>query len=379
MSTSITLVLYLLGAFVLRVATALENKQMVFAAYVPEYRAGIDWDFFGQHVTDFILFSVEPLPDGDLKPYFPIDDEGPDSALVKAHRARNNSAHTNHLESDADRLRLLLCVGGAGRSAHFRSVTSTKAKRTSFLKNLLEILTSKQLQGIDFDWETPSNRNDINQYQMLLQEAANMLRPRGFLVTATLHAWQDIGVLAYASLDRVHLMSYDARGTTHSSYETALMDVQRLVGFNCPKSKIVLGVPFYGRGLQNAGLVLTYNDLVQKVGADLDPTSDILGTGKSAIGFNNVLTVQRKTKYAIKESLAGIFAWEIGQDSNDPMTSLTKAISDVRMGIKRKRFQKKDASADPRFTTKLKKKGKKKAAKHKKKRKRRIVRKFNDL
>ena len=38
---------------------------------------GIDWDFVAKRATDLILFSVEPLPDGDLKPYFPIDDEAP--------------------------------------------------------------------------------------------------------------------------------------------------------------------------------------------------------------------------------------------------------------------------------------------------------------
>ena len=364
--------------------TTTTHKEMVVAAYVPEYRTGIDWDFFSRHVTDLILFSIEPLPDGDLKPYFPIDDEGPDSALVKAHRARNGTVGAPHLPDGSLGINLFLCVGGAGRSSNFRAVTTTEKKRTEFLRNVLEVVESKRLQGVDFDWEVPSTRSDMKQYQLLLSEASDLLHGRGLLVTATMHAWQDLGSVAYDSLDRVHLMSYDGKGTTHSSYETSLMDVRRLSGTHgCPLSKIVLGLPFYGRGLQNPSLVLTYNDLVQKVGADLNPTLDVLGSGKSSIGFNNILTCQRKTKYALKLGLAGVFAWEIGQDSSDPKHSLTKAISDVRLGIKRRRFKKKNPSKDPRFAKKLKEaKEEEEAERKKKKRKRkkkRIKRNFVDL
>ena len=88
----------------------------------------------------------------------------------------------------------------------------------------------------------------------------------------------------------------------------------------------------------------------------------------------------------MKKGLAGVFAWEIGQDSSDPEHSLTKAISDVRLGIKRKRFKKKNPSNDPRFSKKLKEAKemeedveRKRKKKGKKKKKRRIKRNFVDL
>ena len=191
---------------------ATTHKNLVVAAYVPEYRTGIDWMFFAQHVTDLILFSIEPLPDGDLKPYFPIDDEGPDSALVKAHRARNSTIGAPHLSDGSSGINLLLCVGGAGRSNHFRIATSTEKKRKLFLTNLIEIVTLKKLQGVDFDWEVPTTRSDVSQYQALLAEASVLLHARGLLLTATIHSWQDLGSNTYSFLDRIHLMSYDGRG-----------------------------------------------------------------------------------------------------------------------------------------------------------------------
>ena len=83
-----------------------------------------------------------------------------------------------------------------------------------------------------------------------------------------------------------------SQGDTHSSYETSLLDVKRLSETHgCPLSKIVLGLPFYGRGMLNPSLVLTYNDLVGKVGADLNPTIDVLGSGTFSSFSNDFFSI----------------------------------------------------------------------------------------
>ena len=322
------------------------------AAYVPEYRAGIDWDYVARRATDLVLFSVEPLPDGDIKAYFPIDDEGDDSAMVKAQAARKATRGAAHLPvASADGgVRLLLCVGGAGRSENFAAVAASPKLRLVFISNLLALVEKHGLQGVDFDWEIPMRRSEVADYGRLLMAASAAFRARNLIITATVHPHQDLGQATYGFLDRVHLMSYDGRHVSgHSPYQEAIADAKRLASYNCPMDKIALGLPFYGRGVTNPGLVLTYADLVKKVGADLDPTSDVLGKD-SAIGFNNVLTVQKKTKWALRHGLAGVMIWEAGQDTTDPATSLMEAISDAKMGIKKPgRFKKKSARTDPRF------------------------------
>ena len=143
------------------------RHNLAVVGYVPEYRTGIDWDFVAKRATDLILFSVEPLPDGDLKPYFPIDDEGADSALVQAHRARNATRGLSHLPKTAREggVRLLLCVGGGGRSESFASVASSAKTRAVLVSNLLQIVKNKQLQGVDFDWEVPLGRRQQADYR----------------------------------------------------------------------------------------------------------------------------------------------------------------------------------------------------------------------
>jgi len=382
-----------LAAFVAGVAVpasaslAEKRRALAVVAYVPEYRTGIDWDFVAKRATDLVLFSVEPLPDGDVKPYFPIDDEGADSALIQAHRARNATRGMAHLPSAITDggVRLLLCVGGGGRSESFAAVAAKPKTRAALVANLLQIVRAKQLQGVDFDWEVPMSRKQQADYALLLADAAAAFHAHDphLLVTVAIHAWQDLGTASYAAVDRVHLMSYDAQGGNgkdgHATYAQAKIDAKRLAGYGCPMGKIALGLPFYGRGISNPSLVLTYGDLVSKVGADLDPTSDVLGKD-SAIGFNNVLTVQKKTKWALTHGLAGIMVWEVGQDTTNAATSQMEAIYDTKMGIKKKgRFKKKKAMSDPRFAKAHQNKAKREAAarKKKKKRRRRIKRNFD--
>lgn len=363
------------------------RRDLAVVAYVPEYRTGIDWDFVTKRATDLVLFSVEPLPDGDIKPYFPIDDDGVESALTMAHRARNSSRGLKHLPMsiNEDGVRLLLCVGGGGRSGNFPVVSASPDLRQVFVSNLLKIVLAKNLQGVDFDWEVPMSKQQLADYSLLLSETANAFHNHDpdLLVTVAIHAWQDLGQPSYHAVDRVHLMSYDGQSTKgHATYSQATTDAKRLASYGCPMSKIALGLPFYGRGVSNPGLVLTYSDLVSKVGADLDPTSDILGKD-SAIGFNNVLTVQKKTKWALSHGLAGIMVWEVGQDTTNEATSLLVAIHDTKMGIKRKgRFKKKQAKLDPRFAKIHQNKEKRdeersKAKKKQKRKKRRIKRNFD--
>ncbi len=385
--TTLALVAFAVGAAVSASASLAEKRRaLAVVAYVPEYRTGIDWDFVAERATDLVLFSVEPLPDGDVKPYFPIDDEGADSALIQAHRARNASRGMAHLPPAATDggVRLLLCVGGGGRSESFAAVAANPKTRAALVANLLHIVRTKQLQGVDFDWEVPMSRKQQADYALLLADAAAAFHAHNpqLLVTVAIHAWQDLGAASYAAVDRVHLMSYDAQGGNgkdgHATYAQAKTDAKRLASYGCPMSKIALGLPFYGRGISNPSLVLTYGDLVSKVGADLDPTSDVLGKD-SAIGFNNVLTVQKKTKWALTHGLAGIMVWEVGQDTTDVATSLMEAIYDTKMGIKKKgRFKKKAATSDPRFAKAHQNKAKREASARKKKpKKRRIKRNFD--
>ena len=361
------------------------RRRMVVAAYVPEYRSGIDWEFVAGRATDLILFSAEPTETGEIKSFFPLDKADKDSGLSKALKARESTRGASHLEEGAEGVRLLLCLGGAGRSAAFADVAASQELRKTLIGNVAALVAEHELQGVDLDWEVPRTHNQVINYAMLIEEMAQELHSRGMILTATIHPWQDLGPPSYAALDRVHLMSYDAQGK-HAMYATAQEDVKRLEKYGCPRAKIVLGIPFYARGVDRPDMVFTYADLVKKVGADLDPTRDLLGK-EHALYFNNVLTCQKKTKWALRRGLGGVMVWEAGQDTTDPDTSLLAAISDAKLGITKKgRYKKKDAKSDPRLQRvreaqekKAKLAAEKRRNQRKKRRKRRIKRAGIDL
>ena len=108
------------------------------AAYVPDYRFGLDWESVGARTSDLLLFSVEPAADGSVGALERL----PTSALEGARAARERHGTRIHV-----------CVGGAGRSRHFGAVVQSPDARKKFGMGLLALAQVEKLDGIDIDWE----------------------------------------------------------------------------------------------------------------------------------------------------------------------------------------------------------------------------------
>ena len=252
----------------------------VVVGYLPEYRiAGFAGELEG--VTDLVLFSLTVNADGTIT-------EGPLAATHQSGLTRLRRAY---------RGRVLLTVGGWERSAGFTKVTATAAARKAFINRMVEICRSHRLSGIDFDWEHPEGKKEIAKYAMLIRETKKALAPRRGLVTVAQAGWQDLGKDVYTAVDRVHLMAYD-HPYPQATFEKAKADVDRLIGFGCPREKIALGLPFYGRN--KAGAAKAYTDLKND---------------DSGYAYNSAVTIRRKVGHARRQGLAGVMVWELGQDA----------------------------------------------------------------
>jgi len=107
-------------------------------------------------------------------------------------------------------------------------------------------------------------------------------------------------------------MSYDQGGEQHSSYSLGKNSVDQGMA-TLPSKKLTMGVPFYGRH-SKTGDWTTYEDLVQKHNP-LDAKKDSVPAGSGAtIGFNGVDMIEKKTQYALQQSIGGVMIWEVGQD-----------------------------------------------------------------
>ncbi|XP_063613152.1 endochitinase-like isoform X2 [Penaeus indicus] len=164
--------------------------------------------------------------------------------------------------------------GGAGVAGIFSQMASVKERRDVFVGSVIDLVKTYKFDGVDVDWEYPDTPDDKENFRLLMDElrAALDAESQGLELTMAVpivrYRLQDgysVPELCRA-VDAVHLMGYDLRGVwndfadVHSMLyrrpdldfgileEINLSDGSLLwEEFGCPRDKLVLGVPFYGR------------------------------------------------------------------------------------------------------------------------------------
>lgn len=271
---------------------AMAPSKPLLAGYLPSWRVA-QYDVARlAPLTDVLYFSVQPREDGtlDLK-----DIDLNDIAKLRKAQLRYG-------------FRLLICCGGWERSAGFMAVASSPERRSRFVAEVDLFLAKHELDGIDLDWEHPKNPAEAKAYGELIRDLRKTLAPKKRIVTAAIASWQAMSPEAVASLDRVHLMSYD-HPNRHATMELAQSDVAKLRAMGFPAEKIVLGLPFYGRNLRDANDAKSYAEIraTYKPETKVDEAGDYY--------FNGPAMVEAKAKYVKREKLGGLMVWEVSQDA----------------------------------------------------------------
>lgn len=266
--------------------------------YLPWYRtAGFSADRM-RGVTDLIFFGTKPTDDGRF------DDQSVDKATLELLRGLKQ----------ATGCRLMLCVGGGERSQGFLPLATDTARRQAFVQTLCDYCRQHGFDGVDYDWEHPEGERQLAAYADLLAETKSSLG-REWLVTIAQSPWRDYGRQVYDTVDRIHVMSYNHK-FPQARLQASRDDVKRLLDWGCPRGKLLLGLPFYGRNQR--GQSRTYADLARGGAA----TADLV----EGYALNSRATVRAKTRFALETGLAGVMVWELGQDTRDPETSLLEAV-----------------------------------------------------
>ena len=259
--------------------------------YLPDYRAAAFDLGAARGLTDLVLFSAEPTAEGGL-----------DLARLKAVPWAELRAFKTR-----QRVRLILCVGGWERSAHFPAVAASAPRRAAFVAAAVKLCLAERLDGVDLDWEHPATDAEQAGHGALLAELRAAFGPHGLALSVTVAAWQRLVPAAIVAVDSVNLMAYDHPGR-HSTFDGAKSDVDALLAAGVPAGKVVLGVPFYGRALDKSRRAVAYRDLAA---GKLPPGADEAG----GVAFNGPDTVRRKAEFALRSKLGGVMVWELGQDA----------------------------------------------------------------
>jgi chitinase len=276
--------------------------------YYPDYWWTPIPDMEYDKLTQVVFFSVYPNPDGSLN-ISQID--------LTRQVTFVNSAHTNNVDAS-------ICIGGWDLSGNFSPVVANTITRAAFIDNLIQYCLDHNFDGIVLDWEPVTTQTDRNNYTLLIQELKSALALHELSLSVAVGALTgEFYQSAIDAVDWLHIMAYDMTNEIHSTYEGALAAVNHWESFGFPKSKIILGLPFYGRK-ENWWYEWSYEPYDEIIaqyhtGPEVDEVNGIY--------FNGINTIKTKTQYMVENNYGGVMFWEITEDTKDE-TSLLTAISD---------------------------------------------------
>ena len=303
-------------------ASAAESRVV---AYVPNW---IDVQGFAEGIDYAKLTHINIAFEN------PVNDAG-DVSFSTKNDALIAKAHANGVK-------VLLSIGGGSASgdrvmkARYLTLL-TEEKRAGFAAKLAEAVSAHALDGLDVDIEGPSITKD---YGPFIHELAVALKPRAKLLTCALskgYGGEQVPDAALGEFDFVNIMAYDATGPwnpkepgQHSSLEFAKRNVAYWLGRGLPKSKAVLGVPFYGYGFGTAFKKRDYpysGILAEFPGAE---NADEAG---STVYYNGVPTIRAKARFVAEEGLGGVMIWSLDYDvkgERSLLSTIHSALAPVR-------------------------------------------------
>ena len=269
-----------------------------------------------------------------------------------------------------------MSVGGWTLSGEFSDIALTDARREAFVADCVQLMVDYGFDGIDVDWEYPvggglvSGRpEDTGNYTLLMEEFREQLdalggdHPLSIAAPASLQGIANLDPAGLAdSLDWINVMAYDfvgswsdvtdlhaplymlAGGEEAGDGDSALW---ALLDAGVPASKLVLGVPYYGRawsgvGAASGGLhqsytgtpwgtwesgLFDYDHLTEDILTDPgytrrwsdDALSPWLYSAAEGvmISYEDEESLGHKVDYVVTNDMGGIMFWELSADTDD--------------------------------------------------------------
>lgn len=292
--------------------------------------------------------------------------------------AEKNIPQLIELRQQHDGLRLLITIGGQGENSdNFSAIAASQGLREKFAKSAAKYMNDHKFDGVDIDWEVPG-REDTSNFTLFVQALRKEIGGDKFLTIAV--GPNPKNHLSYIdfkavtpSLDWVNLMAYDYTGkwAKFTDYNAPLYgpptspaglsrlsvsdSVQYLISDGVKKSKIYMGIPFYGREFSgvtdgaNSKIPGLYEPFSKEDGApgiaykkimkdcanceysyDSTRVSASLYGDKKFVVYDNEQTVRDKCAYIRSLGLGGAMIWALPQEDPEDSTLLKAVYSSLQ-------------------------------------------------
>ena len=337
------------------------------------YVSDIPWE----NVTDVLYAFLKPNENGSV-------------TLYDTYADPLNLEQMKEYKRKYPAVKVLVSVGGWTLSTYFSDIAADPAKRLTFARSVLKIIREYDLDGVDIDWEYPgggglsSNHvspDDGKNFVLLLKtirevfDNASRQDHKNYLISVAAPADPEIAsrinwTEASKYLDFIDLMTYDYHGAwdnvtgflaplyadPSAPYTDPVIKWEFNVNYtvnwylhHVPNStKVVLGLPFYGRSFANVpptnnGLyqpfsgtpagtwgpasetygVMDYWDIAGRIAngtceafwsnVTMEPYA-YCPSSKVFITYDNPRSIGIKVDYMLEHRLGGVMVWEITAD-----------------------------------------------------------------
>ena len=249
------------------------------------------------------------------------------------------AAHLNNVKA-------IISFGGGGYKIT-SELMGNKKNRQNLIKNILKFMRKHKFDGFDCDWE-PSwiddkvemesiNNTLTHNYLIFIKEFREALdlefgKGAKSFTAAIMHGnsiwYSPFKKISHFPkngwwnyLDWIALMNYDNDlGAQHATFESVFGkdgSVHYWTKFGIPQRKIIIGIPFYGRGGWGEEW-LFYKDIIN-INPSIADTVDFItynknNSGEKEYGFNGTETITQKVIEVKKLKLPGIMFWRLAGD-----------------------------------------------------------------
>ena len=279
--------------------------------------------------------------------------------LPDSNEIKGNIGMLIKMKSQYPKIKIGVSVGGWQKSSQFSRMVRNDLSRCEFIASVRLFLSKYKFDYIDIDWEYPvcggmesneTHPNDAENFLMLLKELHTALKSESKFITVAspiehfAKQWNLIEMANYVEFFNIMANDFSGKWSTKSTPHCNLygkddqLSVDSTMRFymsHIPASKLVMGIPLYGRSFITTGLGKEFS----KVGEGIyeegiienrfinlenifwDATSAsaycVYPETSQLISFDNWNSVALKLEYINNHDIAGVMFWELSGDSDE--------------------------------------------------------------
>lgn len=298
------------------------------------------------------------------------------NSMVLDNSSQNVLTDLVKLKEANKNLKILLCVGGAGKTSGYLEMVMNHANRKRFIQSVLYYVKNYNIDGVDLDWEFPNEDPDGDKHQrmhftQLLQElrhTVNIQTKYKFLISVAVAAPTTIIDNSYdvpymnEYVDYINLMAYDYHfytkitpftginsplyATSSEKFYLASLNINYTTNYwnylGMDRTKIIVGLPTYGHtftlaNARNDGLYapalgigklgsLGFVDYPQVCSFlssnhispvfDMDTKSPYASKAYEWISFDNTESFMYKTEFIRDNKFGGVMVYCLNSDDH---------------------------------------------------------------